>query len=270
MHIFSKYPEKFLLILLQVHFVTVSNENIFHKRRAGGAAQKISRVSAKRLPFSRADGKILPMEERADYLRALDEHFCARYSDYVRLSAIEGYHMPEVLYVAKDGNIARRDPSCMRLCYQEQPEVLLARFKEGLADTEYTFSFRFPKLREKVSGLFHPKRPTFAHELPAALAHCNETAESAGEKLAVEPRFWQQIVKGKLYPEKNTVLALALVCRMQLEDVQTLLSVCGFTLDAANIRDVVVDYLIVQKIFNPEMRDACLREYGLVNLPIRT
>lgn len=207
--------------------------------------------------------------ERPDYLRALDEHFCARYSDYVKLSAIEGYVMPEVLYVAKDGNIARRDSSCMRLCYQKEPYVLLARFKEGLADTEFTFSFRIPTFRQRVSAFFHRKTPTFARALPAALAHCGETAESAGEKLSVEPRFWQKIVKGDLYPEKNTVLALALVCHMQLADAQELLKICHFSLDAANVRDVVVDYLLVQKLFNPEMRDACLAEYKLSNLPIR-
>ncbi len=206
--------------------------------------------------------------EQSEYLRALDEHFCAHYSDYVKLSAIEGYVMPEVLYVAKDGNIARRDSTCMRLCYQSEREVLLARFKEGLADTEFTFSFRFPTVRQRFSAWFHPKKPTFARLLPTALAHCNETAESAGSKLTVEPRFWDKIVKGSLYPEKNTILALALVCRMQLDDVQSLLRVCNFTLDAANVRDVVVDYLIVQKIFNPAMRDACLAEYKLTNLPI--
>ena len=30
-----------------------------------------------------------------NYLEALDEFFCAQYSDYVRISAIEGYVMPD-------------------------------------------------------------------------------------------------------------------------------------------------------------------------------
>ena len=42
---------------------------------------------------------------RSEHLRALDEYFCALYSDYVRLSAIEGYVMPDVLYVAEDGMV---------------------------------------------------------------------------------------------------------------------------------------------------------------------
>ncbi len=204
---------------------------------------------------------------KANYLRALDEHFCARYSDYVALSAIEGYTMPEVLYVAKDGNIARRDASCMRLCYQRDPEELLARFKEGLADTNFTFSFTFPSWKDRIRDRF--AKHTFAKLLPAALARCGETAESAGEKLAIEPRFWNKIVKGSLYPEKNTVLALAIVTGMQQQDVLNLLAVCGFEIDHANVRDVVMEYLIIQKVTNPAMRDECLSEYKITNLPIK-
>ncbi len=206
--------------------------------------------------------------EATGYIQGLDEYFCAQYSDYVRITAIEGYVMPEVLYVARDGNIARRDPSCMRLKFQSEPEVLLARFKAGLADTDFTFSFRFPKLKERLHTLFKGKKGSFCDLLPGALARANETAESAGKKLSVEPRFWQGIVKGKLYPEKNTVLALAIVARMQEEDALALLESCGFTLDRTSVRDVVAEYLIVRKIFNPEMRDACLAEYHIENLPI--
>lgn len=206
--------------------------------------------------------------EQSNIIRALDEHFCARYSDYVKISAIEGYSMPDVLYVAKDGNIARRDSSCMRLCFQKNPEALLANFKRGLADTEFTFSFRFPKLKEKMQTFFNRKKKTFARLLPEILARCGETKESAGEKLAIEPRFWKMMTKGKLYPEKGTVIALALVTRMGVEDFGSLLQACGFNFDHANVRDVVVEYLLVQKIFNPELRDACLAEYRITNLPI--
>ena len=201
------------------------------------------------------------------FLHALDEYFCAHYSDYVRLSAIEGYVMPNVLYVGADGNIARRDSTCMRLDRQAAKTELLARFKEGLADTSFTFSFCFRTLRDKLRDV--RDKQTFSKVLPGVLAHVSETVERAGEYLAVEPRFWQKIVRGKLYPEKNTVLALALTCRLQLTDVQLLLAVCGYSLCDDDVRDVVVRYLIEQQIFNPAMRDACLAEYKLDCLPIR-
>lgn len=204
---------------------------------------------------------------RSEHLRALDEYFCALYSDYVRLSAIEGYVMPDVLYIADDGNVARRDPSCMRLCHQKDCEGVLARFKAGLADTTFTFSFSFPTLRERISGRF--RKVTFAKLLPEALRHCGMTAEEAGEKLAIEPRFWQMIVKGRVYPEKNTVLALALVARMQWQDVLNLLAVSGFSFREDEVRDIVVRFLIERSIFNEQMIADCLAEYRLTNLPIR-
>ncbi len=204
---------------------------------------------------------------KTEYLRALDEYFCALYSDYVRLSAIEGYVMPDVLYVAQDGNVARRDSSCMRLCHQKDCDALLQKFKETLADTTFTFSFGFPSLRDRISDRF--RKLTFARLLPEALRHCGETAQGAGEKLAIEPRFWERIVRGRLYPEKNTILALALVCGMQWRDVLNLLAVAGFEFRDDEVRDVVVRYLIENSIFNPTMRDACLAEYRITNLPIR-
>ena len=73
---------------------------------------------------------------------------------------------------------------------------------------------------------------------------------------------------GSLYPEKNTVLALALVCGMQWQDVLNLLAVCGFEFRGDEVRDIVVRYLIENSIFNPVMRDACLAEYRIENLPI--
>ena len=202
-----------------------------------------------------------------NYLKELDDCFCEHYSDYVKLSALEGYQMPDTLYVAPDGNIARRDSSVMRLCYQKNKDELLKKLKESIADTTFTFNFAFRSFRDKLRDL--RDKYTFAKLLPEALKHCGETAESAGEKLEIEPRFWKKIVSGKLYPEKNTVLALALVCRMQTQDCSNLLSACGFAFDDASVRDVVTHYLIEQKIFNEGMRDACLAEYRITNLPIR-
>ena len=201
------------------------------------------------------------------YLTALDEHFSARFSDYVKISALEGYEMPEVIYVAADGNIARRDSSVMRLDRQKNKAELLQKFKAGLEDTDFTFSFTFIPFLERVRDKF--RKYTFAKILPTVLRCYDETVVSAGEKLEIEPHLWQKIVKGKLYPQKNTVLALALVCRMRPQDVNNLLVVCGFSLDETNVRDVVVQYLLERGIFNEEMRDNCLAEYKIRSLPIR-
>lgn len=200
-------------------------------------------------------------------LTALDDYFCEQYSDYVKLSALEGYSMPDVVYVATDGNIARRDSSVMRLSRQKNRAELLQTLKKGLTDTSFTFSFSFIPFRERLRD--RSRKYTFAKLLPEILRRCNETAESAGEKLDIEPLFWQKMVKGKLYPEKNTVLALALVCRMARQDVNNLMAACGFAFEKDSVRDVVVEYLLTQQIYNEAMRDACLAEYRITNLPVR-
>lgn len=200
------------------------------------------------------------------YLKALDEYFSAQYADYVRITAIEGYRMPEMLTVGADGNITRKDSSQMRLCYQPECETLLRRFKEGLADTDFTFDFRFPPRFERLRDRF--RKHTFAKLLPTVLAKYGETAESVGKRLTLEPVIWQGIVKGKFYPEKNTVMAIALLVRMQSADVNNLFAVCGFSLKEDNVRDIVFGYLITQKIFNEEMLFSCLAEYKIDTIPI--
>ena len=201
------------------------------------------------------------------YLISLDEYFCAQYSDYVRLSALEGYVMPEVMSVGADGNIQRKDSEVMRLCHQENGAALLKTLKEGLADTEYTFNFSFRSGRDRRRDPF--RKYTFAKLLPAALARANETVQSAGEKLDILPKYWKRIVKGSLYPEKNTVIALALVTGMKQADVNNLFNVMGFSFKKDSVRDVVCEYLLTNGIFNAEMRDDCLREYKITTLPIK-
>ena len=201
------------------------------------------------------------------FIKSLDEYFCSQYSDYVRLSALEGYVVPDVVTVGADGNIQRKSAEIMRLCYQKNSEELLKRFKEGLTDTEYSFNFSFRSFRDRMRDPF--RKYTFAKLLPAALARVNETAESAGEKLNIEPKYWQKIVKGKLYPEKNTVIALALVTAMKQADVNNLLNVMGFTFQKDSVRDIVCEYLLKNGIFNEEMLAACLDEYKITTLPIK-
>lgn len=202
-----------------------------------------------------------------NYLRELDEYFCSQYSDYTKLSAISGYEMPNMVVVDADGNLSRKDSSLMRLSAQRKKDELLAVLKEGLMDTDFTFSFTFRTSRDRMSDM--RRKYTFAKILPAALKHAGETVESAGEKLDIEPRFWSLIAKGKVYPEKNTVFALGLACRLQEQDFKNLLAVCGFKLDEANVRDVVVGYLMHHKIFNETMRDRCLAEYKITSLPLK-
>lgn len=202
-----------------------------------------------------------------DYLKALDEFFCSHYTDYSKLGAIEGYRMPELIALGPNGVIERRSSDCMKLCYQPDCDELLRRFKEKLVDTNFTFGFSLPSFSDRIGDRF--RKHTFSKLLPAVLVRSKETAESAGAKLTLDGKIWKGIVKGTLYPQKSVLLALALVCRMNAEDVSDLFAVTGYNFSSENVRDVVAEYLLSQKIFNAQMRDRCLAEYRIDSLPIR-
>ncbi len=201
------------------------------------------------------------------YVRELDEFFASQYSDYVKIAAIEGYKMPEMLTVGPDGNITRKESKFMRIIYRENWQEIIANFKAGLEDTEFTFGFSFPSFSDRVKDPF--RKLTFAKLLPSVLKKYDVTPESVGEMLSLDERVWRGIVKGKYYPEKCTVMAIALVCRMQIFDVNNLLAACGFELKQDSVRDIVFEYLLTQKIFNADMRDNCLAEYKIDTIPIR-
>ena len=200
-------------------------------------------------------------------ISALDEYFMAHYSDYIRLSALSGYKAPDTIVLGKDGSVGRKDPSVMRLCYQENAAELLALLKEEQADTDLTFSFRFLSFREKVRRPF--EKYTFAKVFPKILKLHKMTAEEAGEKLTVEQRFWKKIVRGTLIPEKNTVIALAVTCGFTAADTENIFNACGYEFDEKSVRDVVVRFLLEQKIFAPDLVRQCLAEYKIDSLPIR-
>lgn len=200
-------------------------------------------------------------------ISALDEYFMAHYSDYVRLAALEGYRMPETIVIGRDGSVTKKDSAVMRLMYQENREKLLSALKAEQADTDYSFSFRFLTFSEKLRRPF--EKYTFAKYFPKVLAAHKLTAEEAGERLDIEPRFWKKMVKGTLCPEKNTVLALALACGFTAADTENLFNVCGYEFDEKSVRDVVVRFMLEQKIFSPELITQCLTEYKITSLPLK-
>lgn len=200
-------------------------------------------------------------------ISALDDYFMAHYSDYTRLASLRGYEMPDTLVIGRDGAVTKKDPSVMRLMYQRDREALLALLKEEQADTDYSFSFRFLTAAEKFRRPF--EKYTFSKVLPKILAGHKITADEAGERLKIEPRFWKKIVKGSLFPEKNMVLALALVCGFTAADTENIFNACGYEFDEKSVRDVVVRFLLEQKVFSPDLIAECLGEYKITSLPIK-
>ena len=206
-----------------------------------------------------------------DFIADLDEYFCERYANYDKLCVLKGYRMPKMqdTKVGADGrtHAYTLPANTMRLALQENKAELLKTLKTRMVDKTFSFSFRtvgfFTRIRDAFSKYA-------AHKwLVATLAKNGVTVEEAGKALDIAPEIWRGIVKGKYLPTKNTLLSLALTAHIGEEDMKNLLLVNGYEWDFTLEKDVVICYLLQQKVFNREMIDRALKEYNIGNLFIK-
>ena len=203
-----------------------------------------------------------------DFIADLDNYFCEKYANYDKICILPGYRMPKMhaSEVRADGRTyAYTLPAnTMRLATQEKRDELLVALKKQLSDKTFSFSFNplgfFARMKNKNFKF------GFVKWLAEVLGHYNLTAEQAGECLSIDKEIWRGICKGKYLPSKNLIFSLALGTHMNFEDLENLLAVCGYELDYAVPKDVVIAYLINNKVYNSEMRKAAFAEYKVDNL----
>ena len=176
--------------------------------------------------------------EKYAFISDLDDYFCEKYANYDRMCVLKGYVMPKMQTTQRreDGTdySYTLPPETMRLSLQENKAALLKQLKERMCDYTFSFSFRPPEQALGVTDI--------------------------GEKTK------KRILKGAYYPTKNLIFTLALACGFSMEDTEALTAVCNVSFDYAIVKDVVVSYLLVNRVHNAEMIDAALEEYGVDGL----
>lgn len=203
-----------------------------------------------------------------EFIADLDAYFCETYANYDKLCVLKGYRMPKMQDTKLDEfgrTYAYTLPAnTMRLALQENKTELLKELKAQMRDKTFSFSFRplgfFARLKNKISRYGSKKW------LQGTLKRYNVTPMEAVEQLNIEPKIWKEICKGNFKPTKNTLLSLALTANISMEDTENLLLVCGYEFDYTIVKDVVISYLLTQKVFNRSMIDAALCEYKVENL----
>jgi hypothetical protein len=206
-----------------------------------------------------------------DFIADLDDYFCEKYENYDKLCVTAGYRMPKMQTseVREDGRTyAYTLPAnTMRLALQENKADILALVKKGICDKTFSFSFQplglFARMKNKHS------RYGFVKWLQLILSRHNLSAKEAGETLAIDEEIWQGICNGKYLPTKNLLFSLALTAQLTMDETTNLLAVCGYEWDYAIEKDVVVSYILTNKIFNRSMMDCALQEYKVTNLFIK-
>jgi hypothetical protein len=203
-----------------------------------------------------------------DFIQDLDGYFCEKYANYDKLCVLPGYRMPKMQTseVREDGRTyAYTLPAnTMRLAKQENKDALLKELKGRLSDKTFSFSFRPLGIFSRIKNIFSKYAPY--KWLKVILDKCGTNATEAGELLSVDKEIWSGICTGKYLPTKNLILSLALTSQIGIEYTKDLLALCDYELDFTYEKDVVVAYLLEQKVYNRTMIDAALAEYKISNL----
>lgn len=206
--------------------------------------------------------------ENYAFVADLDDYFCEKYANYDRMCVLKGYVMPKMQTTQRreDGTdfSYTLPPETMRLSLQENKASLLAQLKGRMAD--YTFSFSFRPLGFFERGRCNRSKYAFKKVFAAICAKYSVTAQQALDVTDISDKTKRRILKGSYYPTKNLIFTLALACGFSMQDTEALMGVCGLNFDYSIVKDVVVSYLLVNKVHNAEMIDAALNEYAVDGL----
>ena len=203
-----------------------------------------------------------------DFISDLDAFFCEKYANYDKLCVLPGYIMPvmQATEVRADGRTYgyTLPADTMRLAKQENKEDLLKKLKSQMVDKTFSFSFRPLGFFTRVKNVF--VRYAFHKKFKLILDKYNLTEERAFDGIAITDEIKKGIFKGVYEPTKNLLLSFALVAQISYEDTKQLLNFCGEEFDFKEVKDVVIVYLLQNKLYNRAMIDAALAEYKVTNL----
>lgn len=206
-----------------------------------------------------------------DFILDLDEYFCEKYANYDKLCILPGYKMP-LMQTSTVDEFGRTKTytlpaNTLRLALQEKKTELLAALKPRMADPTFSFSFRplglYMALRNKFSKF------GFVKYFKEVLKKYGLTEQTAAEGLDISEEIWKKICKGKFLPSKNLVFSFALTAQISFEDTEEMLLLCGEEFDYAVVKDVVLSYLLNNRIYNPAMIERAFAEYNVSNLFIK-
>lgn len=206
-----------------------------------------------------------------DFLLDLDEYFCERYANYDKLCVLNGYRMP-TMQATKTDDFGRTfaytlPANTMRLALQEKKTELLQQLKEKIVDKGFSFSFR-------PVGLFRRRKYKRSKIAPKKLfleilERNKLTQADLQNELTIDSEILDKIFKGNFAPTKNTIYSIALVGHFSIEETSALLIANGYEINYASEREVVISYLLENKVFARPMIEAAFAEYKVGNLFIK-
>lgn len=203
-----------------------------------------------------------------DFIADLDNYFCEKYANYDKLCILPGYKMP-MMQASRVDDFGRTQTytlpsSTLRLATQAKKAELLAELKKRMTDTTFSFSFKPYGLFRRIANKF--SKFAVHKSLNALLTQYDLTDETVLSELEISEEIWHKMKKGAFEPTKNFIYSLALVGHFSYEDTKNLMLLCNEEFDYAIVKDVVMAYLLEQRVYNDGMIKAACDEYKVTNL----
>ncbi len=125
-------------------------------------------------------------------------------------------------------------------------------------------------LRSILDAVLKLTDKTFAKKLVGLIKRKGGKMSEVYTKAGVTRQHFSKIKSNANYqPSKETALAFAVVLRLSLEETKDLLGSAGFTLSRSSKRDLIVEYLIKEGIYDVDAINEILYERGYAPLTNR-
>ena len=202
---------------------------------------------------------------------ALDDYFCETYENYDKICMLPGYQMPKMqdTKIGEDGlTYSYTLPSeTMSLSRQKNKAELLKELKNRAFDQTFSFSFQVQSIFERIFNVFRKNSP--GKVLRKLLDRHGLTKEQANALLTIDKEVFNGIYKGTFIPSKNAAISIAFVAEFSVEEIDDLFEACGYGWDFTLVKDTVLSFLLINRVYNVEMIKSACEEYNVENLFIR-
>ena len=207
-----------------------------------------------------------------EFLADLDEYFCETFAGYELFCGLPQYNMPKMQETKIDEygrKISYTLPkTTLRLANQENKAELLAIVKGKLSTLDFSFSFHPTPLAYVFKHRFSKKG--LVKTLNRIARQHNGTIEGLFDGVEIDADVIKRIKRAEVYPMKNMLFSIALTAQLSVQETDDLMQVCEMEWEYSFQRDVVVRYLLEQKIYNQELIQTALKEYNVKHLYIKS